>query len=1262
MNRVFVALICFVLVALTQTACFAQSGVNLESQLKAMKMGVLVKKSQRRGDAKRGAVVFYKSAAACVKCHADDGSASPLGPALTSLGKEITDEHVIESILYPSKKIKEGFETVRVLTVNGDLISGLIADQQGDKIVLRDAADLSKEIAINKNAVELVKKSDQSMMPEGLVASLREEREFYDLVRYVTEVARGGAPRALELKPSPDQLIVKDDTKNLDHAGILGKLDQQDFQTGQRIYLSHCINCHGADGNQPKLATARAFGTQQLKFGADPLSMLRTLSRGNGLMGPMQHLSPKERYQVIHFIREQFMKGRNPGYVAIDKKYLSELPKGTESGEFLVGDDRDYGPVLGSQLGGSINNSLTFRLPNNVTVNYDLHRFRLGGVWTDGFLDLSQTQHYRQRGEQMPKPVGTPIPGLDVYAWELGGSFEIPAAAKPPRGPVRSDWAQYQGHYLFDDQAVISYSIGQRDILETITTDQVDDFPLVQHTFRVAAGDRPLRLCVGKQTRPGDGGVSEQVAFVPNTSAPPYEGGGNENAAVHVVPAAQARTLDLGTPNRTIAVRFKTRRGGTLIASAPPQGAWVPNGKTLFIRGKQLVFDIGWVGAITSKTAVTNNKWHTAVLTVSEDETRLYVDGQLEATREGFRRPPVAGHVLKLGATAANFGGDYGGEIAWAAVYDKIMTGDQIKSLGQTDRAPETDALWNWKPGDESVAAAATVEETAALTFTAAGVVGDVKGLTWEINDEQRLILTIPASREARVFQLLRSSVNDDQLAAFRQSVADRASDQIRDPETMTHGGPTRWPERLTLSGSLGESINGYALDTIAIPFQNPWNAWVRTSALDFFPDGRCVVTTHGGDVYIVSGIDDSLQNVTWKRYAAGLFEPFGVRVVDEQIYVTCRDGIKRLHDYDGNDEADFVEAFWIDDDVSCMFHAYNFDLQTDSKGNFYFAKAGQYTQHHRPGTIMRVPPEGGRADVVAWGIRTPNGMGKLDDDRFTVSDNQGPWMPAGKISLVKSDGFFGNMPINKEQDAWLRAKHGGELPDTFDEPFIWMPQELDNSCGGQVWAADQRWGPLAGRLIHSSFGKGWLYYLSLQEIDGQMQSSIVPLPHQWQAGVMRLRTNPQDGQMYGTGLSGWQGPGGGADGCLQRLRYTGEPVRMIDQVRVVPDGIELTFNFPVGSSAAKPDAWKAQMWNYLWSKKYGSEQYSLLKPGQTGRDELQIAKVQLSDDKRTVTLLTPDLQVCDQVFIKMDFDDARGEPFEEQVYLTVHAVPGKKP
>ena len=47
------------------------------------------------------------------------------------------------------------------------------------------------------------------------------------------------------------------------------------------------------------------------------------------------------------------------------------------------------------------------------------------------------------------------------------------------------------------------------------------------------------------------------------------------------------------------------------------------------------------------------------------------------------------------------------------------------------------------------------------------------------------------------------------------------------------------------------------------------------------------------------------------------------------------------------------------------------------------------------------------------------------------------------------------------------------------------MPQHFDNSSGGQLWIDDQRWGPISGRLLHTSFGKGWLYYMMLQEVDG---------------------------------------------------------------------------------------------------------------------------------------------------------------------------------
>ena len=1059
---------------------------------------VVAAQARLRGDARRGAWLFHKSSAACVKCHADGNDSISLGPNLTTIDQEATDQSIVESILDPSKSIRKGFETVTVLTVDGQVVSGLIAEETGDKLVLKQMANPGHPTLIPKKEIEEVAVVKKSMMPEGLVDTLSSDRDLFDLARYVLEVARGSSARAEALRPTPAELLVVDDTADLDHAGILRSLGERDLRSGKEIFLSQCKGCHGPDGNTPTLPTARAFGKEPMKYGADPYKMLLTLTRGAGLMPPMQQLSPKERYQVIHYIRESFMKPSNRDYREADEAYLTSLPKGSSDGKDVVSKvQRDFGPVLGSQIGSQVNNALTFRFANDVTVAYDLHRMRLVGAWTGGFLDLSQTHHYRQRGEQMPKIEGRLIDGLSEWQWAFDGSFEIPAEAKPPRGPIRSDWLQYYGHYLHADRAVLSYGIHGRKILETVHTSHTHGRLLLHHTLRLESGSQPLKLSVAK-----------------------------------------------------------------LEGSNGPSGLIAPG-----------------TGKVSGRSGSASD--HLAV-----------VSRQL-----GDKKPPD----------------------------DKASKANQPLHV-------------------------------------AVAVRGDTDGTTWEVDDAGRIVLSIPPSREPRILSVVRASTTEQSLDALCDTLRTATQDAVIDPLTMTRGDRIRWPQLLEVKGRLGEPINGYALDTIAIPFENPWNAWMRTSAVDFFDDGRAVVTTHGGDVYIVSGIDSRLERVTWKRFVAGLFEPFGVRVAQGVIYVTCRDGIKRLHDFNADGEADFVEAFWIDDDVSSSFHAYNFDLQTDTSGNFYFAKAGQYSQHHRPGTIMRVSAEGGQADVVAWGLRTPNGMGKLVDDRFTVSDNQGPWMPAGKISLVRPDSFLGNMPINDEQTRWLKQKHGGDLPETFDEPIIWMPQELDNSCGGQAWVDDKRFGPLSGRLLHSSFGKGWLYYLSLQETRGSMQASIVSLPHQWDAGVMRLRANPVDGQLYGTGMSGWQGPAQGKDGCFQRLRYAGEPIQMIDDVRVVAGGLQLRFTFTVDAALARePKSWRCEMWDYLWSKQYGSDQYSVLRRGEKGRDTLAVQAVQLIDD-RTLRLEIPDLQVCDQLTLEMNIADADGRRFIEQVYLTVHEIPEETP
>ncbi|MEZ6064317.1 MAG: hypothetical protein R3B90_01095 [Planctomycetaceae bacterium] len=78
---------------------------------------------REQGDAGRGAVLFFQAFLACSRCH-DATAGTQLGPDLAKAGDKATAEHLIESVLAPSKVIKLGYEPVTVTTADGRVILG----------------------------------------------------------------------------------------------------------------------------------------------------------------------------------------------------------------------------------------------------------------------------------------------------------------------------------------------------------------------------------------------------------------------------------------------------------------------------------------------------------------------------------------------------------------------------------------------------------------------------------------------------------------------------------------------------------------------------------------------------------------------------------------------------------------------------------------------------------------------------------------------------------------------------------------------------------------------------------------------------------------------------------------------------------------------------------------------------------------------------------------------------------------------------------
>ncbi|MCC9643851.1 GDSL-type esterase/lipase family protein [Rhodopirellula sp. JC740] len=172
---------------------------QLETELLAESLSDLVRDASEKGDAVRGAQYFYGTKTACATCH-DASEGYQLGPQLTKAREDITHEHLIESILKPSEKILDGYQTVNVITVDGAILSGFLVEETDDKITLSIAADQGKPRTIPIDDVEDVLESQNSTMPPGLANMLKDRQQFLDLCRFLFEINEGGVEKLNQLK------------------------------------------------------------------------------------------------------------------------------------------------------------------------------------------------------------------------------------------------------------------------------------------------------------------------------------------------------------------------------------------------------------------------------------------------------------------------------------------------------------------------------------------------------------------------------------------------------------------------------------------------------------------------------------------------------------------------------------------------------------------------------------------------------------------------------------------------------------------------------------------------------------------------------------------------------------------------------------------------------------------------------------------------------------------------------------------------------
>ena len=538
---------------------------------------------------------------------------------------------------------------------------------------------------------------------------------------------------------------------------------------------------------------------------------------------------------------------------------------------------------------------------------------------------------------------------------------------------------------------------------------------------------------------------------------------------------------------------------------------------------------------------------------------------------------------------------------------------------------------------------------------TVVSVLGAPAGATLVANGT-RLTLKLPAFAAGQKFKVVFANGAAGDVAKLAEAI--KAAAQPADLEPLTHGGAPHWTETVKTKGTLGTEAGGfpYVVDNLAVPLDNPYKSKIRIGGFDFFKDGRIAFSTWSGDVWIGKGIDDKLENVEWKRYATGLFHALGLKIVNDEIYVLGRDQITRLHDLNNDGEADFYECFNNDVQVTPGFHEFTFGLETDSKGNFYFIKGGPVNPGGRGwgplsdhnGCMFKVSRDGEKFEVFATGVRAPNGIGVGPNDEITTGDNQGTWVPVDYIHYVKPGDFIEVPDLS----------HRIPVPTAFSPHLCWVPYDWDNSNGDQVWVTNDKWGPLKGSMLYLSYGKSSLFGVLQEDVGAVRQGGVFKFPLKFDTGICRARFSPVDGQLYVAGLKGWQ-TNGAKDGAIHRVRYTGKPVTLQNELHVTDKGITIVFtNALETSSASDPGNYAIEQYNYRWTSNYGSGEYKISNPEEKGLEKDEIKSVTVAPDKKSVFLEVPGLQPVMQMKIKMNIKSADGVAVPEAVGNTINVVP----
>lgn len=134
------------------------------------------------------------AAAACITCHAMNGSGQNIGPDLTQLGTRFSQEDILKAIINPNEVISDQYNATSFTLNDGSTVVGRIMNENDNAYIISQnpyAPDITRDIP--KNEVKNTAFSTVSLMPSGTINSLNAD-ELKDLLAYLVSGGKSDNP------------------------------------------------------------------------------------------------------------------------------------------------------------------------------------------------------------------------------------------------------------------------------------------------------------------------------------------------------------------------------------------------------------------------------------------------------------------------------------------------------------------------------------------------------------------------------------------------------------------------------------------------------------------------------------------------------------------------------------------------------------------------------------------------------------------------------------------------------------------------------------------------------------------------------------------------------------------------------------------------------------------------------------------------------------------------------------------------------------